>query len=746
MNLFSNRTNLIRWLSVAFLVLNCSWLFAPYLSNTLLVGPNLISEYEALNVPYSEWFRLFDVLASLCLLGGLAIYKNRLLKTYGRLTFGLLLCVPILLLIDEVTAVTCASNGNVCVASYTPVTIIHGAESLLLGMIIFFASWRVSIRHQKLRWMPVFILLNVAVGLTAHQLLPQYLFGLQTLYIIIQTYWLWRIVFEPAWQTSFERKTASRIHLLVAILATLSGVTTILTATLHYKINEVLGDVLLIDNTAWFDQHSVVVGLILLLIARNLLRGSRRAYNIAVFITLFELINVSGVEPLPIAILIYGLLLALLIVSRQTFDQQNSTARLIKRLGLVFASVAVIAVVVTISSVGFRVLNTEIWEKSAFTAGRVIQRTLLLEVSTNHSDPLKARIFGQVLTATGIFLYGWVLSGLFLPSLIERRGQYEKDRIIKKVERLLGSYSTNSEDYFKLWPNDKQYWLNDAGDACVAYKVNGSYAFVPGNPIASPADHEIVASEFNSFCREEGWQTVWLMTDHDYSSAYENSGLSSLTIGASAIVDIQGFANDTVRNKWWRWKRNKAIKSDLRYYRMEAPHNAETINSLRIVSNNWLKQEGRVERGFALGYFDEHTLRSQTIHCLRDINKNIVAFTNQLPTYNNNPRFTIDLMRFIPEYEQSMAFLLSEVICDAAQRQEYRTFDLGFVPLAHASSAGANLLKTILKPVFSTKGLRQFKNKFEPSWQTNYLAWGGTLLDLPAIATNLQRAMSIKND
>ena len=105
-------------------------------------------------------------------------------------------------------------------------------------------------------------------------------------------------------------------------------------------------------------------------------------------------------------------------------------------------------------------------------------------------------------------------------------------------------------------------------------------------------------------------------------------------------------------------------------------------------------------------------------------------------------------MRFRPTVESAMALLLSETIANIASEGYYDTFDLGFVPLAQLGKQKTvktvlNLSKKALKPVFSMQGLEQFKNKFDPTWHTNYLAWDGDILDIPGITTSLQKVLNI---
>jgi phosphatidylglycerol lysyltransferase len=87
-----------------------------------------------------------------------------------------------------------------------------------------------------------------------------------------------------------------------------------------------------------------------------------------------------------------------------------------------------------------------------------------------------------------------------------------------------------------------------------------------------------------------------------------------------------------------------------------------------------------------------------------------------------------------------MPYLLFKII-ESAQERHLKYFDLGFVPFAKASGPIMSVARMIGDDRFSSQGLEQFKNKFDPDWQPNYMAYDGDLADLALIALNLEKAM-----
>jgi len=143
-----------------------------------------------------------------------------------------------------------------------------------------------------------------------------------------------------------------------------------------------------------------------------------------------------------------------------------------------------------------------------------------------------------------------------------------------------------------------------------------------------------------------------------------------------------------------------------------------------------------------LCYFDEDYLQQCPIHYLKDRSGRLVGFANQVPAFKPSDTMTVDLIRHLPEAGVAMPNLLSKIIEQSAG-QGYKIFDLGFVPFAAAEETAVKLVKTLSAGRFSAKGLEQFKNKFDPDWQPNYLAYEGDLADLALITLNLEGVMSL---
>lgn len=728
------------------MLLSCSWLLAPYANAGLRLGPNFVSEYESTGIPWSTVFRSMDFLGALLLLVTAVWLAKQLQETFGRWFYGALLTVGALGIIDAVVPLHCQLAAGICTPVRGGTFYIHVVESCITSLLIFGLSCFVALRKRSQIAVPIALIGFFITGMLLHAVNNHnHDIILQTASTLVQIYWLGSILLTTTRQSTDSVGTSVRTAM--ALLCAYSGVVAVALSSEHIvrgthgRLNSFI-----LDDYAWLAQHTLLSGMLMLLLARNIFRGSRLARLIVLWISFSQLIRYSFVTPEFLPVLSYGILVVLLCVFSEQFQRRQTIDTFRRRLTSILVTVLAVTFAATVASVGFRIGNLRAWDRSAFTVGRVASRVLLIEVRTDPHDPLKARLFSQMLTVLGGFLYIWLALGIFLPRKLDQSTSSEQRN---RAQHLLDQYSTTSEDYFKLWPQDKNYWFG-SGDAFVAYRVERRYAIALADPIGPMVAIQQRLHDFRNYATANHWQAVFLLASEQSKPLYEEAGFRILPIGASALVNIASFNESTIKDKWWRWVRNKATKSGLQYHVKSGgeltPHELE---QLRAISNAWLREGDHQERGFALGYFDERALRQCTIHMLCDESGRIVSFTNQLPTYGSHGITTIDMMRSLPEYSHSTAFLLSEALQYLHTQTNYQQFDLGFVPLAHSTAkqtgqAIKTLANTALKPVFSAHGLRQFKQKFDPTWHTNYLAWDGDMLDLPAIGLELLKSLEYK--
>lgn len=298
-----------------------------------------------------------------------------------------------------------------------------------------------------------------------------------------------------------------------------------------------------------------------------------------------------------------------------------------------------------------------------------------------------------------------------------------------RVEALVGRYGRTPLDYFKTWP-DKSYYFSPSGQSAIAYRVAWSVAVSLGDPVGPDHELEPLVRAFLGFCSDNGWSTAFLQVLPNFLCVYRGLGLNVLKIGEHALVDLDRFATQTSRRRAFR-RPSLHLAAEGCGVRLESPpHPDALLDEAEEVSREWLSLPGRRERGFTLGRFDRGYLAQHSLAVLRDPAGRLVAFVNQVPGVRPGVA-TIDLMRHRPEAPNgAMDYLLGELLLRLRQ-QGYRWFSLGLAPLAGVGTGrGGRLEERAVREVyehasavFSFKGLRSYKAKFEPGWEERFLVY-----------------------
>lgn len=731
-----------RW-QLLYIVLSISWLLGPALNPHPSVHGAFISQYEDPGQPWSLLFRMCDILAALVL--GLAVYVIARRRRSISWSVILLAIIAVGSFIDDAFPSHCGTKAALCFLPHGLLPLVHSTESaittsalLLLNLIWILkkSPWAKTVLFIQVFWIVVF----AANQLHAHS-------GstfVQFAYQVVVTLWVAQIVPVIAGHDK-AAGTGSRSRLITHVIAAwifFSGFLTIVNVVRNVKEISDLSSAYFGNNTAWLSQHGVAVGVALMYISRHLWRSEYRAWQLASLLLWLETLKYSLISPNAWLVVLYGLTASVLFMQQGSFNRVTSTEELKERLKkLLFVVTATIAALLA-GLLALRLKHHQDIDTLKLNIPQFTRHLFLFDV-VNDLGPLPRRLLGQVLNVAGLTLLFAILISLFRPQkpLLRPANEYDRQQLLG----LLGRGSNSSEDYFKYWPQPKNYWWSSGRGAVVTYQVVGNVAFALADPTA-PENRlrKQAGKEFLEYCRQNGWRACFLMVSEKYRPVYKDNGYKLLRIGASALVDIEEFSARTVRNKWWRWVLNKSKKQEWQYRLASPPHDKRLISELRRVSDIWLGQQNHVERGFALGYFDKDYLRSCRLHLLLHEGK-VIAFANELPTFNKVSTATIDLMRYLPDYKHAMPALLAQSIQQLSLEGVKKEFDLGFVPLASPAAKTEQIIQKLgqllMSEAVSAQGLEQFKNKFEPAWANNYIAFDGDWIDLLHITRQLDNLL-----
>jgi phosphatidylglycerol lysyltransferase len=474
------------------------------------------------------------------------------------------------------------------------------------------------------------------------------------------------------------------------------------------------------------------------------------AIGLAIFIIHNGPVELIGLQFIRLTVL-PGLVLLFLLITKQEFMVKSDIQgfRSAIRFSIIALLVAFLYGVVGFSLFDTRDFHTEIRPLTA--AHYTIDQFDLTTAKPLVAYTKRAKIFTDSLSFVSVASVGYSLLALFQPIRFRLIDQASNR---KKMLDLMMLHQSPSEDFFKLWPHDKSYFFDENQRSGLAFQVIRGVALCLGDPIGDAKSLGRLLKEFQNLCFGNDWLPAIIHIQGTHRKLFENNGYELQKIGQEAVVNILDFENSVANNKYFRHIRNKFIKQDYQYELLMPPHDDALLNQLKTISDEWISDGGRDERGFAMGYFNTEYLQLCPVAIIRDNTGAIQAFLNQIPAEFDKHEATYDMLRNTRSSLGNINdFLLINFISDI-QSKGYKYLNLGLCPLAGLNEKDKDsngLIGGVLKfaysngdRLYSFSGLYRFKVKYEPTWRNRYVAYQSGIRGFTRTTNALRRAMRVK--
>jgi len=289
---------------------------------------------------------------------------------------------------------------------------------------------------------------------------------------------------------------------------------------------------------------------------------------------------------------------------------------------------------------------------------------------------------------------------------------------------------------------DKSVLVNRGRTAFVMYDVSGRSWISMGDPVGDPLAFPDLVWEFRRLVDRHNGRPVFYQAAPENLPLYLDLGLRPLKIGEEATVSLPTFTLEGGDRRRLRQAKRQAEKNGCEFCVLSPGQVTEVLAELRDVSDAWLTSRGTKEKRFSLGRFDA-TYVSRFPTAVIRYEGRIAAFATVWPAATR-AELSIDLMRHTPTAPTgTMEFLFIELML-WGKHEGYEQFNLGMAPLSGIEGrALAPLWNRVNALVFRHgehfyrfKGLRLFKDKFDPTWSPRYLVTSGGL-SLPRCITDV---------
>ncbi|GAB6127376.1 bifunctional lysylphosphatidylglycerol flippase/synthetase MprF [Humidesulfovibrio idahonensis] len=298
---------------------------------------------------------------------------------------------------------------------------------------------------------------------------------------------------------------------------------------------------------------------------------------------------------------------------------------------------------------------------------------------------------------------------------------------------------------------DKSFLVSKANDGFLMYGICGRSWVSMGDPVGPPAARAELAWRFREMVDLYAGWTVFYQAGKENLPLYLDLGLSLIKIGEEARVPLPEFSLAGQARKGLRYTRNMVEKEGAVFEIAPTEAVPALLPELRRVSDAWLLAKHAREKKFSLGFFSEDYLLQTPMVLVRKEGR-IVAFANIWEGGSMNgvrQELSVDLMRYAPDAPPSVMEYLYIMLMLWGREQGYQWFNLGMAPfsglekhaLAPAWTRLGSLLYSYGGQLYNFQGLRRFKDKFDPVWESKYLASpGGTVP--PRVLANIASLVS----
>jgi len=289
---------------------------------------------------------------------------------------------------------------------------------------------------------------------------------------------------------------------------------------------------------------------------------------------------------------------------------------------------------------------------------------------------------------------------------------------------------------------DKAILFEEERRAFVMYGVHGRTWVALGDPVGPDERVTDAAREFLERCDDFGGVPVFYEVSTRHLHRYIDLGLTMIKLGEAARVPLANFTLEGGRGQRHRQVARRLERDGSTFRIVPASEVPSLLPELRAVSDEWLDAKGTGEKGFSLGFFDEAYLSRFQIALLERSGR-IDAFANIWQSAGHC-EVSVDLMRYRRDAPRDVMHGLFVHMMQWAKAEGFQRFALGMAPLSGFQQSpvapfwnrvGRRLYEHG-EAVYNFQGLRAFKDKFDPMWEPQYLAYQGGLR-LPLILADV---------
>ncbi|GLY15883.1 bifunctional lysylphosphatidylglycerol flippase/synthetase MprF [Kineosporia rhizophila] len=354
----------------------------------------------------------------------------------------------------------------------------------------------------------------------------------------------------------------------------------------------------------------------------------------------------------------------------------------------------------------------------------------------NGDRPLAATVTGDGSGAARLVLLLFVVALIFAGIRLQRPTAGPPTATEDDLERAVPVMARASHGNASLiWTGDKRVLFSAEGNALLMYRVAGRSWVVMGDPVGEESEFDELIWKFLDLCNSRTGRPVFYCVREDLADLYREHGLLLNKLGEEAMIPLGDFSMTGSKRAKLRSECRASTKAGVTIEVLQGEALQAVMPQLREVSDLWLTKHNTKEKSFSLGAFEEEYIARFPVAVAR-IEDEVVAFAS-LWASGARHEVKVDLMRRRQEAPRTVMTHLFVESMNWSKENGYETFNIGMAPLYGLNIDGTgsfwermgSLLWTHGEHFYNFQGLRQFKERFSPVWETRYVAsFGGPAL------------------
>ncbi len=304
----------------------------------------------------------------------------------------------------------------------------------------------------------------------------------------------------------------------------------------------------------------------------------------------------------------------------------------------------------------------------------------------------------------------------------------DDDPTFERVRAILASSEGAPPEANLALLGDKRFLFSQSGETFLMFGVRGRSWIALGPPVGRRDERMELLWRFRELADAHAARPALYGIGPDILPEAVELGLSIQKTGESAAVPLESFSlkgrkREVLRRNW-----RKAGEVGALFEVVSAQSVPAILDELEAISDAWLEHHAGGDKAFSMGGFLRRYVAEFPCALVR-VEDKIVAFAT-IWTTPDRTTFSMDLMRYCDDAPKNVMDYLFVELLNWGVGQGYVAFEFGVAPLAGLEdrplapimSRVGRLLFERGEEIYNFRGVRRYKDKYDPIWEPRYVA------------------------